>query len=425
MGTGFLSMKGGNLVTKKRITIIMVGMLISFFWMHHSLAENDVQVIVSKDRIQLEEEIEIKFQIADTKIATMVAEIYFDDSKLTYQKGPENANESHHRILSSWLSENGKNQSEMEMGSFTFQAKQEGIANVAILIEAYQENGEKVEIAPQYIQIPIGEETQEEKIETIQQENVSDNNANLSQLRLNHEGISPKFDVNIHEYYFIAEKGIESLEVTAISEHPDAKVEVTGNQNLKMGKNTITITVKSKDQTETNTYQIHVTRTDDIQLANANLETLAVRQVEFLTPEFAPDRTQYKIEVGTPIDSLDVLAIPEREKAKVGIVGQNEIKIGENEIVIEVIAEDGITSKKYHIMVHRRNEVEEMRYQQEQKAELEKLGALLEESKNQKDGEENENRESKKRTLIAIGVIILVGFLVAYKIYQKKRKKND
>ena len=49
---------------------------------------------------------------------------------------------------------------------------------------------------------------------------------------------------------------LESLEVTAIPENPNATVTVTGNRNLKIGKNLIEIHVVSEDKTKEEVYKI-------------------------------------------------------------------------------------------------------------------------------------------------------------------------
>jgi len=74
-------------------------------------------------------------------------------------------------------------------------------------------------------------------------------NANLAKLEVEGYTISPSFNKNTYNYTLngIVPKDIENLIVNAIAEDSDSKVTITGNENLKEGTNTITVTVTSKD----------------------------------------------------------------------------------------------------------------------------------------------------------------------------------
>lgn len=240
-------------------------------------------------------------------------------------------------------------------------------------------------------------------------------------MRLNHEGISPEFGKDVKEYYFVADAMLESLEVTAIPENPNATVTVTGNTNLKIGKNLIEIHVVSEDKTKEELYKINVTKTTNIELANANLENLAVRE-GFLNPEFDPNQTNYKVEISNETEKVEILAIPQSTKAQVSIIGNGEMKVGNNTVQINVLAEDKITNKRYEIVVHRRNEQEELQYKQEQESGAEKLSTILEE---QKKNDTNEVIQEQKRNILSVVIIIVVGIiLIVGTIYIVKKKKS-
>ena len=96
------------------------------------------------------------------------------------------------------------------------------------------------------------------------------------------------------------------------------------------------------------------------------------------------------------------------------------MKVGNNTIQVNVLAEDGITNKKYQLIVHRRNEQEEIQYEQERKVEAEKLSAILEE-------QNNINNVNKNASIIwIIGIIVLCIIIIVGIIYIiKKQKKID
>ncbi len=267
----------------------------------------------------------------------------------------------------------------------------------------------------------------------------------LKVMRLDKVGISPEFSPDIKTYYFVTNENIEKLEVTAIPENEDATVTITGNENLQIGKNEIHIIVKSKDETEENEYIIYVTKTTNLEKANANLETLAIQDV-ILSPEFDSKVTNYEAEVGSDIENINLLAIPQKENAKVIIVGNETLKEGNNEIFINVLAEDGITEKQYNINVYKRSEEEEMIYKQNQEINAERLSAILEDGKANYEAIRVKNDDSELTainnnnfanwgifvafvTFVTLGTFLLVTILSlkghTWKKVKLKRNKNN
>ncbi len=123
-----------------------------------SFAQTQMHIISDKETIKKDEEINIKVQISDTPIAACTLEIYFDSSKLEYIKGPENSNYSNNRIIYTWVSSTGKNQSGIEFEGFQFKVLQEENTNIAVFGEFYNEQGEKVEIDNSNIELKVKED---------------------------------------------------------------------------------------------------------------------------------------------------------------------------------------------------------------------------------------------------------------------------
>lgn len=99
------------------------------------------------------------------------------------------------------------------------------------------------------------------------------------------------------------------------------------------------------------------------------------------------------------------------------------MKVGNNAIQVNVIAEDGITNKKYELIVHRRNEQEELQYEQEKESEAEKLSAIIEAQNNGSNVEEI--KQDKNSNIIwIIGTIVLGIILIIGILYIKKRQKK-
>ena len=418
--------------TRKIILILAISVLLLLVGMNKSLAESKMQVIANNEVIKQGEETKIRIELNNADIAALTLEIFWDNTKLEYISGPETSNYSNNRIIYTWANDKGIGENIINIDGFNFKGITDGTANIVVTGNFYTPNGEIVDLDNANLQIRVGE-VQVDEAENAdeikqKQKDVSDNNANLSVLRLNHEGISPEFNTDIKEYYFIAPESITSLEVTAIPENSGSIVLITGNTDLKIGKNVISIKVQSKDKSTTSEYVIYVTRTGNIDKANANLETLAIRQGA-LNPEFDPDITKYKTEIANDVDKLDFLAIPQKENATLNVSGNGEMKVGNNKIEIVVLAEDGITSKKYEIEVYRRNENEEAKNKENQ-IEAQRISTALQEQyfNNNVVSDENNNNEMDKKEynmlLIGIAIVIVVCIVVITVVgFMKHRKK--
>ena len=403
---------------KKRIVLGMIIFLLFLIILQGKcLAQSKMRILADKYQIKKEEEIELHIEFEETEVAALTLEIYWDNTKLEYIGGPENSNHSGNRVVYTWIHERGQNEANLSIGNFKFKAIEEGNVNIISAGEFYNANGQRVEVDNGVLEIKIGE--LEQNLDQVQMKNVSADNTNLSVLRLDAPGISPEFDPTTHEYYFITDSTVKDIELTAIPENQNAAVMITGNRNLRMGENVISIKVEAEDKSKTAEYKIYVTKTDNKELANANLETLAVKQGT-LTPEFDGNKTRYSMEIANDVEQIDILAIPQKENASVSITGNDKMQIGDNKIEVVVLAENGTTQKKYELNVHRRNEEEEIQEQEANKVEAERLSAILE-TKAQDNSEQEE--EHQNTVLIPIIIVIIGGLLIAgYIIYEKKIK---
>ena len=329
----------------KKIYILILLFLMFVLSTNISFAQSTLMLSSDKTIVEAGEEINVSIELKDVKVASFTLEIYWDTTRLEYISGPENSNNLSNRVLYSWVSDNGENKDNILADGFKFKAIQDGTANIVVTGEFYNSNGEIVNINDNNLEIEIGNFNEQTAPLNETQGNDCSDNTNLSVLRLNHEGISPDFDKNIKEYYFIANTSIDNLEVTAIPENSKSTVTVIGNNNLKLGENTIDIKIESEDKTKTSIYKIYVTRTDNIDAANANLETLAIREGT-LNPEFSNDMTEYQVEIPNSMENINILAIPQRENATVKILGNDKMIVGDNNIQVIVTAENGTTIKK-------------------------------------------------------------------------------
>ncbi len=73
------------------------------------------------------------------------------------------------------------------------------------------------------------------------------------------KGYEIKFDRDTLEYELSVNNDVKSLDITAIAEDSRSRVEITGNENFKTGKNTVIITVKAENG-DVKEYKLIVTR---------------------------------------------------------------------------------------------------------------------------------------------------------------------
>lgn len=85
----------------------------------------------------------------------------------------------------------------------------------------------------------------------------------LDELKIENYKLTPEFSKDIYEYKIDIDENIEKLNIEPISNDKDITIEVKGNENLKIGDNLITITLK-KDGVEEKTYNITVTKKENV-----------------------------------------------------------------------------------------------------------------------------------------------------------------
>ena len=415
---------------KRKILVFFITfcMYLSCICVTYANTRGNLYIESNKDIFDVNEEIEISVNLEGIRTAAFTLYLYFDSDKLQYISGPENINIEGNKIIYLWYDEKGgSGAKDGKIVSFKFKTIKNGTASFNVEGEFYTDKAQKIEMNFKEKEIKIGKgETKLEKQAKEERGNSSDiNNSRLQNLRLNIEGMVPAFNSNVYNYYLTVRSDIKDIEVLAIAENNDAKTQVTGNESLKDGLNLIKIEVNSKDNASSSTYTINVTKTDDIEAANTNLETLAIEN-ELLYPAFSTDITNYKVEVGNSVEQIRILAIPEEENASVEIVKNDFLKEGNNEIKIIVTAKNGFTKKEYLIDVYKRNNSEEEIYNIELQENNERLNEIYEASKTSiEKTEEIEQEASKENKMAYILITILIIFMVLLIIYIRKKTSNS
>ena len=413
---------------KLLITICLVLIILLDILSIKSNAENAVNIKLSKTEIEVGEDFYLNIGNSNTSAAAGTIWIYFDNEKLECLTKMDNINIIGNRIIYTWISEDGQNKKLENLLNLNFKSKNTGIASFTIIGEIYDENGNEINMNQTTTEIEISEKNKEAKTAKTSD---NANSLDLKVMRLDKEGIVPNFNPNITEYYIIVDENTDNIKVTATPENSGSNVKISGNENLKDGLNKITITVKNGS--ESKKYIINVTKTDQKEKANTNLETLAIENYE-ITPEYKENITEYNLQISNTEEKLNILAIPENMKAKVEIKNNENLKYGENIIEILVTAQNGITQKVYKLNVYKRNEEEEKEYDEnkqqtinESKNIIEKINSTGEDSfldeNEQEIKEENEKKELEDKIIMWVGIILSI-IVVILLIIRIRKDKN-
>lgn len=180
------------------------------------------------------------------------------------------------------------------------------------------------------------------------------NNKALKSLIVAEYKLTPDFSSDVTEYSLTVGADVESLDIEAVAEDDASKVKITGNDNLLMGENTVEITVTAEDGT-VRTYSINVTKGEENPLGLSELKIEGYS----LNPEFSTDIHEYILDIAdTSVTSLNVQAVANIENAEVEIVGNTELKLGENIITI-LVKSDNNEIATYQIIVNITDPAEE------------------------------------------------------------------
>lgn len=422
--------------------IFLILFFISIIFCNYSFAESKANVFLTsnKSTIRKGEEVEISINIENNKICAYDLNLYFDTNKFEYIKEDELSNLKDDHIISLWYDETGgSNPKSGNFKTFKFRAKEDGTGYFIVNGNFYTKNGQKINTSFRETSVEIKENIKQERI-TKEGTETNQSNSSLQSLNLDIEGITPEFKSDVYKYYVTVPTSINNILVTVTPSNKDANVTVTGNTNLKNGLNIININVTSYDNTNTTDYKIYVSKTDDKDSTNTNLETLAIENT-LLNNIFDNSITNYNIEVGNSVDSLNILAIPEDGNASVEINKSNTFQEGNNTIKVTVTAKNGYTKKEYIINVYKRNINEEEIYNQEQEDNKNKLNSIYETEKtsneklqeqqkqeevieNKEVQENNETKRSIKDIVIIVSLLILILLIGISVIWYKKKRQE-
>ena len=170
-------------------------------------------------------------------------------------------------------------------------------------------------------------------------------NANISKLTLSVEGL--RFKSSQTTYNIKVGEDVDQISVGVTLESSKATYKVTGNKGLTAGNNVIKIVVTAEDGTK-KTYKINVEKKGNVEESSAELSNLIIEDMT-LDKVFTATETEY---VGSKMkytEKLNILPYTVSEKAEYEIIGNENLKVGENTVTIKVTSYDETSTVEYKI----------------------------------------------------------------------------
>lgn len=232
-----------------------------------------------------------------------------------------------------------------------------------------------------------------------------------SNANLNNLGIKPNdftgFKSGTTTYNVTVPNEVDSVEVYATKADSKAKITGTGTKSLQEGENALSVVVTAENG-NTKTYTINVTReaakeeenTEEETEVKKGLSSISINNLE-LNPEFATDVYEYTVKYIGEETSLDITTVPTDANYKTEILGNEELKEGENIVTILVTDAEGNNIATYQLIVNK-----------ELKAEV------VENTE-----EKTTNDDFQKMIVIAGGIAVLIIILILIIIIRHKRNK--
>lgn len=144
----------------------------------------------------------------------------------------------------------------------------------------------------------------------------------------------------------------ESISIDIITNDEKANVEYESNIDLNIGDNNVNIIVTAEDGSK-KTYMINIKR-EIILSSNTNIKII----VNYETINFTEGKSNKTIQITSDKNSIDIEYTLEDKNAKADIINNNNLKVGNNKVIVRVTAENGDT-KDYTILVNKSSESED------------------------------------------------------------------
>ena len=245
---------------------------------------------------------------------------------------------------------------------------------------------------------------------TIKRKTAAEEDAENGENRLKSLSIKPEeydftgFNSETTEYIAEVPNEVEQIEISATAMDSKAQITGTGMIDLEEGENELKIEVIAVNG-DKKTYTLTVTRLEAEKTEEFGLLTLSIKGIK-LSPSFKIGTYEYTATLEEDLTSLEITAKANSEEATVEIVGNENLKDGENVITILVENKETEEVATYQIIINKNVAVVE---------EVEQTSWLK---------PSTWGKEEKIKIAIIIVLIILIICAIILKIKISKQSKN-
>lgn len=189
------------------------------------------------------------------------------------------------------------------------------------------------------------------KTYTLHIEREKSSDATLNNIVVDSGSLNPTFDKDVLKYDIIVPYEIENLNINATPTSSSSTINVTGNTNIKVGKNTASITVTAEDGSIL-VYTIEILRQPSTNNFLSSLSVIDSENKEYIET-FLKTKLDYNITVENNIDKITIEGEREDSSSTIKGLGEKDLDIGENSFEISVTSNSGI-ERVYAINVIRK-----------------------------------------------------------------------
>lgn len=269
--------------------------------------------------------------------------------------------------------------------TITIKAKAKGTATISVKAEDVSDDSAKEVTGTKSIKVTVKDSSSATSNKPSTTNNNSNNDTSNSSnndenkksnvATLKNLGITPNdfsgFRKMTLNYSVKVPNSVNKIKIYADPTDSKATVTGIGNKNLKIGKNTFAIKVTAEDKKTTKTYVLNITREEKKEEKEPEENTVENNDVEenkidetpvqtkkdglsnleisgfTLNPAFSQDNYEYNIDVPSDKKTLDIKTEKTNDDITVEVVGNENLKLGENVITLLVY-----NSKKENIATY-------------------------------------------------------------------------
>ena len=205
-------------------------------------------------------------------------------------------------------------------------------------------------VGTNYVTVEVKSELGNTRMYTIVITKEGSTNNYASRIDVKNGTMNPEYDKTINTYDVVVPYEEKQIDFDIELEDENASYTILNN-DLKVGNNTVTVSVTAENGS-INNYVFNVVREEAI---SALLENIKFKNYH-LTPEFNSYINNYQLLIDNEIDKLSLLnmeIIPIDKKATYIINGNENLAIGSNVVTIEVTSSNGIDKETYTINIER------------------------------------------------------------------------